>query len=57
MINVPTLDINEDNLKRLKEERDLFQRVIGGGRWNLNHTLHEIFKILDRLDKSAKVTL
>lgn len=57
MIKVPTLDINEDNLKRLKEERDLFQKVIGGGRWNLNHTLHEIFKILDRLDNSAKASL
>ena len=42
--------ITEEIYLRLKVERREFQRTIGGGKWSLSDTLHEMFKILDQVE-------
>ncbi len=39
--------ISKDLHKRILEDRDHFQKTIGGGQWSINDTLNEYIKILD----------
>jgi len=40
--------VTEELHKRLVEDRDHFQEVIGGGRWSLSDTIKEYIKIMPK---------
>ena len=41
------ISITEAVHKRLKQDRDHFQKLIGGGKWSISDTINEYTKILD----------
>ncbi len=40
--------VTEETYKRLVEDRDHFQKVIGGGKWSLSDTIEEYFKVIPK---------
>lgn len=40
--------VTEKVHKRLVEDRDHFQEIIGGGKWSLSDTIEEYFKIMPK---------
>ena len=45
------ISITEETYKRLIEDRDHFQKVIGGGKWSISDTIIEYLKVLDMINK------
>ncbi len=42
------ISVTETVYKRLVEDRDHFQKVIGGGKWSLSDTIKEYFKVMPK---------
>lgn len=42
------ISVTEELHKRLKEDRDHFQEVIGGGKWSISDTITEYYKIMPK---------
>ncbi len=40
--------VTEEVHKRLTEDKEHFQEVIGGGKWSLSDTISEYFKIMPK---------
>ena len=40
--------VTKETHKRLVEDRDHFQEVIGGGKWSLSDTIDEYIKIMPK---------
>ena len=38
--------VSQETHKRLIQDRNHFQKLIGGGKWSINDTIAEYFKIL-----------
>jgi predicted CopG family antitoxin len=41
------ISVTDEIHKRLLEDRDHFQEVIGGGKWSISDTIEEYLKILN----------
>lgn len=41
--------VSEQTHKRLIQDRNHFQKTIGGGKWSINDTITEYFKILNEV--------
>jgi hypothetical protein len=41
------ISVTKEIHERLKEDRNHFQRVIGGGKWSISDTIMEYFKIIN----------
>jgi len=46
-----TIKVTEKVHERLTKDRDEFEKLIGGGKWSIDDTLKEYFKILKTLEK------
>lgn len=42
-----TIQVTEETYKRIKQDKEEFQKLIGGGIWSDDDTLIEYFKIMD----------
>ena len=45
-----TIKVSVENWKRLKKDRDEFQKTIGGGKWSIDDAITERSKILNTLE-------
>ena len=43
--------VRENIHKKLIEDRDHFQKVIGGGKWSISDTIEEYYKIMPNKGK------
>ena len=49
-----TIKVSKEIRKRIEKDRLEFERLIGGGKWSVNDTIKEYYKILKTL-KNKKV--
>ena len=42
------ISVTKEVHERLKEDRDHFQKVIGGGKWSISDTINEYYKIMPK---------
>lgn len=48
-IDYKTINVSKETHKRLIQERDEFERTIGGGKWSIDDTINELLKIVSTI--------
>jgi predicted CopG family antitoxin len=51
------ISVTDEVYTRLKQDREHFQELIGGGRWSISDVITEYLKICNSCAKSRKKTI